>query len=146
MSEVRVTSYCECPFSTAMEFAQVSLKERGQMQVSPVSTVAENVSHATKLVDDGTDSARIHDALLLAWKPEHNAAFPDFRGVLTVRPKDRGVSMRLQGNYEPPFGLAGKIFDAIAGNRIASRTMQRLLDRIIEDVEAKWSTTRRNGA
>ena len=126
MSEVHVTSYCECPFSAVMEFAQLSLKERGRMQVSPISTVTENVSHATKLVDDGTDATRRHDALLVAWKPD-NTALPDFRGVLTVRPKDRGVWMRLQGNYEPPFGLAGKIFDTLAGNRIASRTMQRLL-------------------
>jgi hypothetical protein len=146
MSEVRVTSYCDCPFSTAMEFAQLSLKERGRMQVSPVSAVTENVSHATKLVDDGTDGTRTHDALLLAWKPDHNTTLPDFRGVLTVRPKDRGVSMRLQGNYDPPFGLPGKIFDALAGNRIASRTMQRLLNRVIQDVEAKWSAARRNGA
>jgi hypothetical protein len=125
-----------------MEFAQLSLKEHGRMQVSPVSTVAENVSHTTKLVDDSTDGTRLHDALLLAWKPDHNMALPDFRGVLTVRPKDRGVWMRLQGSYDPPFGLAGKIFDALAGNRIASRTMQRLLDHIIEDVEAKCSAAR----
>jgi len=146
MSEVRVASYCECPFSTAMGFAQLSLKERGQMQVSPVSIVAENVSHATKVVDDGSDSSRIHDALLLAWKPDHNAAFPDFHGVLTVRPQNRGVSMRLQGKYDPPFGLAGKVFDTLAGNRIAKLTMQRLLDRLIGDVEAKWSLARTNGA
>jgi hypothetical protein len=146
MSEVRVTSYCECPFSIAMEFAQRSLKESGRMQVSPVSAAAESVTHATKVVDDGTDSARLHDALLLAWKPDHGSAFPDFRGVLTVRPKDRGVSMRLQGNYEPPFGLAGRLFDRLAGHRIASRTMQRLLDSVIADVEAKWSVARRNSA
>jgi hypothetical protein len=145
MSDVRLTSYCECPFSAAMEFAQRSLKERGRIQVSPVSAVAENVSHVTKLVDDGTDTARLHDALLLAWIPEHNAALPDFRGVLTVRPKDRGVSMRLQGRYDPPFGLAGKLFDAVAGHRIAAATMQRLLDQLIEDVEEKWNLARRNG-
>ena len=145
MSEIRVTGYCECPFSTVMEFAQLSLRERRRMTVSPVSHVAENVSHATKLIDDSTDGARLHDALLIAWKPEHNGAFPDFRGVLTVRPKDRGVSMWLQGRYEPPLGLAGKIFDAIAGNRIAKRTARRLLDEVIGDVEAKWKLARRDG-
>jgi hypothetical protein len=144
MSRVRVTNYCECPFSIAIEYAQLSLKERGNMQVSPLSSLTENVSHATKVVDDGTDGARLHDALLLVWKPEHNTTLPDFRGVLTVRPRDRGVWMRLQGQYDPPFGLAGKIFDVVAGNRIASVTMQRLLDRLIGDVEAKWSTARRN--
>lgn len=145
MSQVRVARHCECPFSTVMELAQRSLRESGQMQVSPVPAVAEKVSHATKLVDDGTDTARIHDALLLVWKPEHDTAFPDFRGVLTARPENRGVSMRLQGSYDPPFGMAGKLFDVIAGNRIAKRTMQRLLDRLIKDVEAKWNLARRNG-
>lgn len=146
MSEVRVTSYCECPFSTAIEYAQRSLKERGSMQVSPVASVTETVSHATKVVDDSTDGARLHDALLLVWKPGHKTTYPDFRGVLTVRPQNRGVSMRLQGHYDPPFGLAGKIFDAVAGNRIASVTMQRLLDCLIVDVEAKWNVAHRSGA
>jgi hypothetical protein len=53
--------------------------------------------------------------------------------------------MRLQGHYDPPFGLAGKIFDAVAGNRIASVTMQRLLDCLIVDVEAKWNVAHRSG-
>lgn len=146
MSRVRVTSYCECPFSTAIELAQLALREKGHMQVSPVPAVAETVFHSTKIVDDGSDRSRLHDALLLAWKPEHSAAFPDFRGILTVRPKDRGVWMRLQGSYDPPFGVAGKIFDFVAGNRIAARTARRLLDQVVEDVEAKWSAARRNGA
>ena len=146
MSEVRVTGYCECPFSAVMEFAERSLKERGRMTVSPVRGVGENVSHATQRVDDGTDTSRIHDALLLVWKPEHRTAFPDFRGMLTVRPKERGAWLRLQGKYEPPFGLAGKVFDAVAGNRIANRTARRLLNEVIEDVETKWSIARRNGA
>jgi hypothetical protein len=116
------------------------------MQVSPVETVAETVAHSTKVVDDGTDRTRIHDALLLAWKPEHRALFPDFRGLLTVRPKDRGVWMRLQGRYKPPFGIAGKLFDVVAGQHIAERTMRRLLGDVIDDIEAKWSAARRNGA
>jgi hypothetical protein len=145
MSEVRVTSYCECPFSTAIDLAQRALRER-HMQVSPVETVAENVAHATKVVDDGTDRTRLHDALLLAWKPEHRGLFPDFTGVLTVRPKDRGVWMRLQGRYNPPFGIAGKLFDVVAGQRIAERTVRRLLGDVVNDIEAKWSAARRNGA
>lgn len=145
MSEVRVTSYCECPFSTAIDLAQRALRER-HMQVSPVETVAENVAHTTKIVDDGTDRTRIHDALLLAWKPEHRGLFPDFTGVLTVRPKDRGVWMRLQGRYNPPFGIAGKLFDVVAGQRIAERTVRRLLGDVINDIEAKWNAARRNGA
>jgi hypothetical protein len=142
MTEIRVTSYCECPFSDAIEFAQRALKNEPRMQVSPVSLVSENVSQATKLVDDATDTSRIHDALLLAWKPDHQATFPDFRGLLTVRPRDRGVWMRLQGTYNPPFGLAGKVFDAVAGKRIAQLTLRRLLDRVIEDVEVSWTLAR----
>ncbi len=144
MSEVRVTHYCECPFSSAIGFAQRALRER-HIQVSPVETVAENVAHATKVVDDRTDRSRLHDALLLVWKPEHRGLFPDFTGVLTVRPKDRGVWMRLQGRYTPPFGVAGKLFDMVAGERIAERTARRLLDGLITEVEAKWSAARRNG-
>ena len=146
MTEIRVTSYCECPFSDAIDFAQLSLKEQPRMQVSPIMTAGEGVSHATKLVDDATDTVRRHDALLVVWKPDHRTLFPDFRGILTVRPRDRGVWMRLQGHYNPPFGLAGKVFDAVAGKRIAELTTQRLLDRVIDDVEAKWNLARHNGA
>ena len=146
MSAIRVTSYCECPFSDAIDFAQLSLKEQPELHVSPISSASEAVMHTTRVVDDATDGSRSHDALLVVWKPTHRTVFPDFRGVLTVRPRDRGVWMRLEGRYDPPFGLAGKAFDAVVGKRIAERSAQRLLSRVIEDVEAKWSLARRNGA
>lgn len=146
MTEIRVTGYCECPFSDAIGFAQLSFTEQPHMQVSPIFTASEGVSQTTQVVDDATDAVRRHDALLLAWKPNHQTFFPNFRGILTVRPRDRGVWMRLQGFYEPPFGLVGKIFDAVAGKRIAEVTTQRLLDRAIDDIESKWSLARRNGA
>jgi len=146
MSEVRVGHYCECPFSTAILFAQRALREQHGLQVSPVESAAENVSHAIKVVDDRTDRSRLHDALLLAWKPEHRGLFPDFSGVLTVRPKDHGVWMRLQGRYNPPFGIAGKLFDIVAGRRIAERTARRLLDQLTAEIERKWGAARRNGA
>jgi len=86
MSDVRISRYCECPFSAVMDFAEKTLAQRQGMLVSPGPALAENVFHTTRLVDDRTDQSRGHDALLLAWKPEHSGIFPDFRGVLTVRP------------------------------------------------------------
>ena len=138
MRDLVVSRYCDCPFSAVIDFAEKTLEHQRGMQVSPGPALTENVIHSTKLVGDRTDRARLHDALLLVWKPEHRTVFPDFHGVLTVRPLRRGASIRLQGRYEPPFGVAGKLFDAVAGRYIAKRTLKRLLDQLVVDIEARY--------
>lgn len=142
MTTVHAGKYVACPFSASIEYAENTLRARHELVISPGPALGERVHMDAKVTDDLTDSVRRHDALLLAWQPKHSAMFPDFHGALTVRPKLRGSYLRLQGSYEPPAGLLGRAFDAVAGRAIATLTMRRLLNEIGKAVEAQWSTFR----
>lgn len=128
MTTVRTTCFVDCPFSGVIEFAEDALRSR------------QSITLAT--ADDVSDRVRRHDALIVAWKPAIAFLFPDFRGALTVRPKGRGAWLRVQGSYEPPLGLFGRLFDAVFGQFIARLTLARLLAGVAREVECRWRTYR----
>ncbi len=142
MSEVRVRRYCACPFSAVIEFAEKALRKSPQMRISPGYAVSENVKATAAVVDDRSDGVRRHDALLLAWRPDHRLLFPEFRGVLTARPRQRGVWLRLDGSYDPPLGFFGRAFDLVFGRAIVHATMARLLAQLGGEIEAQWADFR----
>ncbi|MGP6157276.1 MAG: hypothetical protein ACLPYS_07175 [Vulcanimicrobiaceae bacterium] len=76
----------------------------------------------------------------VTWTPKDGGPFPSFNGELNVdgdQDYDR-FWLILEGNYEPPGGLVGEAFDAIAGHAIASATARDLLERIRAGVEAEF--------
>ena len=91
----------------------------------------------SQIVEDATDEVRKHDALEIRWSPKHYALFPDFQGLLTVRPHQAGSYLRIEGAYEPPFGILGRLFDALIGRALARLTLARLLRDLRVDIEAR---------
>ncbi len=76
------------------------------------------------------------------WKAEGGGAFPEFDGSLLVEADEDydAFWLVIEGAYAPPGGLAGQMFDAVVGNRIAVATTRDLLLAIrdaIEDVFAQ---------
>lgn len=138
MTQIRVKRYVRCPLSATLEFAEQAVSRRSGLYVTPAPPLGERVRVAAATTEDTTDSARKHDALLLAWRPQTPGMFPDFQGVLTVRPHNGGASLRLNGRYEPPFGALGKIFDTIAGRSIAAYTMRNFLGDLANEIEAAY--------
>jgi hypothetical protein len=71
------------------------------------------------------------------WKAEGGGAFPIFDGFLTVAADEDYNSywLVIEGAYEPPGGLAGKVFDAVLGHRIAVATTRNLLVSLRETAE-----------
>lgn len=71
----------------------------------------------------------LEDLVLIRWVPEGTGAFPTFEGILSVRANDgdHGSSIELAGNYTPPVGAAGQVFDAVIGHRIARTTAREFL-------------------
>lgn len=126
-----------------MELAESSLKRRADLYLTPTPPFGERAGFAVGSTPDSSDEARKHDALLLAWRPQTNRVFPDFHGVLTVRPHHSGVTLQLDGAYDPPYAALGKFFDVVAGRRIAHRTMRRLLDDFARDMEAEYAAEKR---
>jgi hypothetical protein len=65
--------------------------------------------------------------------------FPGFAGALAVERLNNGdrVGLVLSGNYEPPFGRFGELFDMVIGHRIAHATARDLLNDIAAYIEAQ---------
>lgn len=144
MTQVHITRYADCPFSAAMELAEKVVGARKDLYVTPTVPLAERVHFAAASTNDRSDECRKHDALLVAWSPENRRMFPDFRGVLTVRPEHRGVWIRMTGEYAPPFGTAGKLFDLMFGRALARKTMHHFLDDVATGVEAAYRDERQH--
>jgi hypothetical protein len=79
------------------------------------------------------------------WEAEGGGPYPVFDGSLTVEGDNDYDSFWLvvDGSYEPPAGLAGKLFDAVVGNRIASTATQNLLVTIRDSVQAVFESEER---
>ena len=116
-----------------------ALGDRHDMIVSPMRGVRERVHVGWAVVDDLTDECRRHDALTIYWKPEHRT-YPAFSGTLTVRPHFRDVHVRIAGQYDPPLGGVGRMFDRMAGRHIARLTRRRLIRDLVRDAEARYLT------
>ena len=143
MTQLHISRYVDCPFSAAIELAEKAVSQRNGFYLTPSPPLVERVRFAAATTADATDDVRKHDALLIAWRPQTRGMFPDFRGVLTVRPERRGVRLRLDGQYEPPYGAPGSVFDFFVGRAIARRTMLRLLDEFAADIESEYDRERR---
>lgn len=84
-------------------------------------------------ISRGRDIENINDVTRISWAPEGGGPFPRFDGTLLTWGEDdpRFESfVGIEGEYTPPLGAAGKLFDGIAGKRIAHRTCLALLQQI----------------
>jgi hypothetical protein len=134
---IHETAIVRCPFSRITEMIERSLEHHREFSVSPMPGVRERVKVGWSIVDDLSDEARRHDAIALYWTPQH-ATFPAFAGMMTVRPHYRESYLRISGYYEPPLGVSGRLFDRMAGRRIARLTLRRLIRDLARDVESRY--------
>ena len=71
------------------------------------------------------------------WKDAADGPYPHFHGTLTVTGDEDYSSfwLVLEGEYAPPGGIGGQIFDAVIGKRIAEHTAGGLLAEIRDESE-----------
>jgi hypothetical protein len=74
------------------------------------------------------------------WEAEAGGPYPAFNGTLAVGGAEDydAFSLDLDGDYEPPLGVAGKAFDMVVGHRIADATVRELLVEIQRAIEAQF--------
>jgi hypothetical protein len=74
------------------------------------------------------------------WRPEDDGPYPVFNGELTIG-ADNDYStfwLILNGEYAPPGGIAGELFDAVIGHRIATASARGVLREIRTDIECRF--------
>ncbi len=76
------------------------------------------------------------------WAPKGGGPFPEFHGFIRLLAGDNyGFSrLVLDGEYEPPLGSFGRIFDVAFGNRLARATASELLSRLAHAIELGHAT------
>lgn len=70
---------------------------------------------------------RAEAALHLTWRAAHGGPFPALTGVMTARAHSTHATLHFMGSYAPPFGIAGRFFDALVGRHIARISVRMLL-------------------
>jgi hypothetical protein len=80
------------------------------------------------------------EVLKVAWQAHDGGIYPVFNGTLSVTAgTGKHCRFDLEGGYVPPLGLAGKMFDAVAGHRIAVEASRALVDAIRIGVERAYA-------
>src|SRR5579885_503843 len=79
----------------------------------------------------------------LHWESADGGPFPIFDGTLTIAEDETYETCRLllDGSYTPPGHLAGAVFDAALGSRIAHATAQELLERMRSFLRQTYEAT-----
>ena len=75
----------------------------------------------------------------LKWKAaEHPNLFPVMDAELHISDADGNhVELRLVGEYRPPLGAIGALGDALAGGRVAEKSLQRFVTEVARRLEPK---------
>ncbi len=125
------------PFSSVIEYAAEFFTEHPNLGVTALPAMTARVRTNAEVKEDHTDPVRRHDALRISWVPRW-PLFPNFEGLLTVRPSDSNATLGLEGSYDPPGGSFGKVFDRVIGQQLAMRTMANLMHRLARHIEVRY--------
>jgi hypothetical protein len=157
VSKIAVERIARCPFSVAHDYAEDFLRqidERGaevRVRVRDfVPTRRGKLRRRVRIVFerrlDESEPGRPHDAVALHWNAG-TRLFPDFHGELRLRIASVDETLlTLEGEYRPPLGPLGAVFDALVGRRIARSTMSELLGRIAKAMERREEAYRAGAA
>jgi uncharacterized membrane protein len=140
MSTVTGSVYVHCPIARVKQYLRQALEERKRVDVrAHISVGAIELSksvtvHATIC----EDTPGRWDVM---WEPEASGMYPSFEGQLTLRyhENDGKTILDLIGEYQPPLGKAGLVFDKVLGHQLASDTAQEFLMDLAGEVRARYA-------
>jgi len=94
-----------------------------RVKMASGGTTMQPVTIALGIPDTATGSR-----FPISWSPAaHRRALPSFNGHLEVVPAGDECSLHIEGTYQPPFGPAGALVDAVAMHRPAQRSIDDLV-------------------
>jgi hypothetical protein len=145
VTEVQLERYVDCPFSVAegriVDYLKLAAAG-GPEAVMRVPLLGASLS-LSKLVDlsfeqgrDETEPGRSHLESAIVWK-SGTRLLPHFSGSIRTRIAAPGTRLLIAGQYSPPLGLLGGIFDVLIGRHIARATLRDLGNRLARSLEAR---------
>jgi hypothetical protein len=146
MSQIHERLTVLCPFDQIARAAGVyvaSLPVRdGKAVVALRVTVGDLVveRHADLTLEPGREDPGFH-IMTIGWRPHDGGLYPRFAGTLSVEDMNGNYCrLDLNGSYVPPLGVAGAVFDVVAGHRMAEEAARALLDEIGIGLELAFQT------
>ncbi|MDP9018190.1 MAG: hypothetical protein M3N19_07705 [Candidatus Eremiobacteraeota bacterium] len=152
MTHLHQHLFLKCPYSRAKGYLRDALagaaetheKQALTLRVPLGQGVGGGALHKDVVATytPGADPMHFDQPWKIHWTPADGGPYPDFDGELTIRAdEDYPTSiLELTGQYKPPMGVAGALFDAVAGSRLAEATAQELLKRIGRSMEMQYSS------
>ena len=100
--------------------------------------VARDVTAATTRLPGTANFTSQYRIAWTAGQTSRGIPTPGFEGTITLRAGEDydECELALDGRYEPPGGIAGKLFDDVVGRRIAHATLGSLLDGVRQELRA----------
>lgn len=150
MTEIREEVFVKCPPQKAQTYIVQYLKslgsEGGASRLKLTATVGSEEGTQVTLVHEAIavfeplSSATLEYKVLIHWTPTGNEPLPRFDGAFHVQWDEEYGNSRLviEGRYEPPLGVVGKVFDAAAGQKIARNTMAALLRNLRDAIASAY--------
>jgi len=93
----------------------------------------------------GRDFENLNDTFFVDWEPSGEGPYPTFSGTMNVYAESdpRESRLEIDGTYEAPGGMIGKIFDILIGRRMARASLADLVERIASDLTPVASSATR---
>jgi hypothetical protein len=133
MTRIARTARIHEPHDDVIARLQDYFSQRPKLQVKALGSSTAEVDVRYSLLYDWTSVTPPRGGMAFAWRPGRRG-FPSFGATLTVRPVGQETDLVLEGSYEPPGGVVGRLFDRVVGQKLAARTMDALLDQLAHNV------------
>jgi PAS domain S-box-containing protein len=138
MSALHAVRDVRCPFSLTIELIESFHAANPDHRIGPFGWARAHVLCEASRVSDVSDRSRLHEAFSFTWRGTGWVPLPVVHGFITVRPQGQLTRLTFDGQYTPPLGIGGRVFDAVLGRRVAQRSIQRLLSEMASFVEQDW--------
>ena len=139
--------FLPCPYGLAQKYLRGELagdSPEWQLHVTAPKSGIRLPFDLSKAVDvtvrAAADPMHFDRPWQVTWAPHGGGPYPTFDGTLTVRADENWdvAALELSGTYDPPMGIAGKVFDAVVGARLAAATAKELLAHLGRSIEERY--------
>lgn len=145
MTALHVERQVRCPFSLTIDLVEKYHTGHPDHRVGPFGWARAHVHCEASRVHDVSDRSRRHEAFSFTWRGGGWFTLPEVYGFITVRPSGVFTTLTLNGQYIPPFGVVGRVFDALLGRGLAQRSIERLMNDMVVFIEQSEERMRAAG-
>lgn len=151
MSKIYQAIYVDCPPQRAQAYLlshfENARRHHGRAKLTLSATLGSKAGthvtverDATATFAPSTDAGGLEYQVQIEWKPATNEPLPNFEGTFRVQWDEEYGRCRLvlEGEYDPPLGPVGRVFDAAVGQRIAQGTVRALLESLRAEIEGSY--------